>query len=106
MQSYMKSNVSRLFAPTISLLILNLFPGIIQADECGKDARVPVPDCILIKGPPEYNYFAVTNTCDFEMTLKFDRPGPDSRRLITPQSSIFDESPATVTCCPNYGRCK
>ena len=93
----------------MTLVILLNSPLATFADDCGREDRVDVPDCVEILWlPPEYRVY---NRCDYIVTLKFDIP--NARDKLEKVYVLAEDGPAivktgkysTVKCCPRYNRC-
>jgi hypothetical protein len=89
-------------------LCATLISPLTLADECGKDRRVAVPSCVKLGPPSTGILWQVNNQCDFDVTLKFDQPGPDDMHRIKAgtQHGVHGKPEAKVSCCPAYGRCE
>lgn len=90
----MTDKITYNFPKRIMMLFIVLFLALLMfaspslADDCSKSDRVSVPSCIYVKHGSYNDNVVVTSACDYLVTLKFDRPGPDSRRTIAPKTSI------------------
>ncbi len=78
------------------------------ADECSKNQRVAVPDCVDIDDIGG-GYLHVYNSCPEIVELKFDKPGKDKRESIYRFSpykiDVGNTAKTKVSCCPNYSKC-
>ena len=92
------------------LLCLVTVDGVALADRCGRNDRVPLPDCVdASHSGRKYN---ITNNCGFTVTVKVDiRHGDDRRYTIRPggrergKSGFLWSSVRSIRCCPRYNQC-